>query len=90
MKLILRGSPTRESEHPVSPSQTDGQTAQSIPSPPTGSLSGLVGKVGTSPTPHQVTQELSDIASLKVESGQGEDGVGSEPGEVVSPPRRSG
>ena len=85
VKLALRRSQTRESEPPVLPSHPDGQTAQPPPSPPNGSLSSLLGKVGASPTPPQVTQDLPDIASLEVGSGQGEDGAGSEPGEVCEP-----
>ena len=50
LELVLRDSPARESKPLVSPSQTDDRTAQPTPSPPTGSLSGLAGKVGTSPT----------------------------------------
>ena len=83
VELALRDSPTRESEPPVSPSQTHGQTAQPTLSSPTDSLSGLAGKVGTSP---QATKDLPDITSLEVGSGQGEDGIGSEPGEVLSFP----
>ena len=39
------------------------------------------------PPPPHVTQDLPDIASLELGSGQGEDGVSSEPGEAVKPPR---
>ena len=87
MKLALRDSPARESEPSVSPSHPDGLTAQPPPSPPTSFLSGLSSKVGASPTPPpQITPDLPDTADLEVESGQGEDGASSEPGEVVSPP----
>ena len=86
VKLTLTGSPTTESEPPVSPSSSHGQTVQPPPSSPNGSLSSLVGKVGIIPIPPQVIQDLPDFSCLELGSGQGEEGAGSEPGEVVSPP----
>ena len=63
---------TREDESPVSPFQTShGQTVQSTLSSRTGSMSGLGGNVGTSPTPPQATQDLPDITSLKEGLGKG-------------------